>query len=205
MTEAPRPGRPRSAEVDEAIVEAALDLFAEDGFEGLTMEAVATRAGVGKASLYRRYPCKTELIIDAASRLTEAAQLGADTGSLAGDLRACARGLVRVLTGTVAGRCASQLIAAVARCPELGVEHARLVTARRLPVRGAVARAVERGEVAPTVDVELVADLLAGPIFYRHLVSQARLDVRYADRVVDGVLEWLGVGTATGSEVATAR
>ena len=65
--EARRPGRPRSTEADEAILEAAVDLFAEGGFDGLTMEGVAARADVGKTTIYRRYPCKVDLVI-AASR-----------------------------------------------------------------------------------------------------------------------------------------
>ena len=66
----PGPGRPRSPEADQAIVDAALVVFAEAGYEGLTIEAVAARAGVGKATVYRRYPGKAELVFHAASCLT---------------------------------------------------------------------------------------------------------------------------------------
>ncbi len=181
------PGRPRSPEADQAIVDAALAVFAEDGYDGLTMEAVAARAGVGKATVYRRYPGKAELVFHAAASLTESVAPAVDTGSLAGDLRVLARFLVQLLDGTVAGRCVPQLVAAVSRTPELAGEHARFVAARRDQTLVAVARAVARAEVAPDTDADLVADLLAGPIFYRHLVCRGELDVDYADRVVDAV------------------
>jgi AcrR family transcriptional regulator len=184
----PGPGRPRSPEADQAIVDAALVVFAEAGYEGLTIEAVAARAGVGKATVYRRYPGKAELVFHAASCLTGGDAPDADTGSLAGDFRVLARWLVHVLDGTIAGRCVPQLVAAVARAPELAGEHARFVAERRYHAVIAVERAMVRGEVAADTDAELVADLFAGPIFYRHLVCRGGLDVDYADRVVDAVL-----------------
>jgi AcrR family transcriptional regulator len=194
VNDALRPGRPRSPEADQAIVDAALAVFAEEGFDGLTMEAVAARAGVGKATVYRRYPGKAELVMRAASCLSAAEAPAADTGSLAGDLRAIARSLVHLLTGTVAGRCVPELVAALPRCAQLAGEHQRFIAARRRGTVDAVARAVARGELAADVDAELVADLLAGPIFYRHLVLRGRLDRGYADRVVDAVLGWLTSG-----------
>ncbi len=199
MNGALRPGRPRSVEADQAIVDAALAVFAEEGFDGLTMEAVAARAGVGKATVYRRYPGKAELVIRAASCLSAAEAPEADTGSLRGDLQAIARNLVHLLTATVAGRCVPELVAALPRCAQLAGEHRRFIAApRRLTVR-AVDRAVARGELAADTDAEIVADLLAGPIFYRHLVMRGRLDTRYADRVVDAVLGWLSHDTPAGA------
>lgn len=191
MSDGVRPGRPRSPAADEAIVDAALAVFAEQGFDGLTMEAVATRAGVGKATLYRRYPGKAELVIRAASCLAAAEAPESDTGSLRGDLQAIARNLVHLLTETVAGRCVPELVSAMPRCSQLAGEHGRFVAARRHYTVRAVERAVARGEIAADADGELVADLLAGPIFYRHLVVRGRLDARYADRVADAVIAWL--------------
>lgn len=191
MTDTLRLGRPRSPEADLAIVDAALAVFAEEGFDGLTMEAVAARAGVGKATVYRRYPGKAELVIRAASCLSAAEAPEADTGSLPGDLHAIARNLVHLLTETVAGRCVAELVAALPRCAQLTEEHQRFTAERRRYTVDAVQRAVARGELAADADPELVADLVAGPIFYQHLVMRGRLDAGYADRVVDAVLGWL--------------
>jgi AcrR family transcriptional regulator len=199
MNPALRPGRPRSVEADQAIVDAALAVFAEEGFDGLTMEAVAARAGVGKATVYRRYPGKAELVIRAASCLSAAEAPEADTGSLRGDLRAIARNLVHLLTATVAGRCVPELVAALPRCAPLAGEHRRFIAVRRRLTVRAVDRAVARGELAADTDAEIVADLLTGPIFYRHLVMRGRLDTRYADRVVDAILAWLSHDTPAGA------
>ena len=85
-----RPGRPRSATADQAILDAALELFVEAGLEGLAVEQVAARAGVGKATIYRRYPGKIDLVIAAARCLTSAVAPVPDTGTADGDLRAIA-------------------------------------------------------------------------------------------------------------------
>jgi AcrR family transcriptional regulator len=179
-----RPGRPRSAACDQAIVGAALEVFAEEGFDGLTMEAVAARAGVGKATLYRRYPGKAALVLEAVSCLAASDAPPPDTGSFTGDLTAHARQLVHMLTATEAGRFLPQLVAALPRARELASAFERFVAARRANLRAVVERAVARGDVGPEVDPGLVADLVAGSIFYRHLVSRAPLDEAYADGVV---------------------
>lgn len=204
MSEPARPGRPRSVAADEAILDAALAVFAEDGFEGLTMEAVAARAGVGKATVYRRYPGKAELVLRAVSCLSDAAAPEADTGSLRGDLQASGRHLVHLLTGTVAGRCVPELVAALPRCAQLADEHGRFVAARREHTVRAVGRAVARGELSDDTDAELVADLLAGPILYRHLVVRGCLDDRYADRVVDAILGSLRAPASTVAPVGSS-
>ena len=202
MSDTVRPGRPRSPAADQAIVDAALAVFAEEGFDGLTMEGVATRAGVGKATVYRRYPGKAELLIRAASCLSDTEAPEPDTGSLRGDLAAIAGNLVHLLTATVAGRCVPELVAALPRCDQLADEHRRFTAARRRHTVHAVERAVARGEIAPDTDAGLVADLLAGPIFYRHLVVRGRLDGRYADRVADAVIGALTPGASAGVEPA---
>jgi AcrR family transcriptional regulator len=152
------------------------------------MEAVAARAGVGKATVYRRYSGKAELVISAAAGLTETEAPPPDTGSLRDDVHALAQNLVHLLTRTPAGRCLPELVAALPRAPGLAAEHAAFLAGRRAATHRVVQRGVARGELAADVDAELVADLVAGPIFYRHLVSRARLDRAYAARVADAVL-----------------
>jgi len=186
-----RPGRPRSATADQAILDAALELFVEAGLEGLAVEQVAARAGVGKATIYRRYPGKIDLVIAAARCLTSSVAPIPDTGTADGDLRAIVRGLVHLLTQTMAGRAVAQVVAEVQRNDALRRAHAEFVTTRRAGTIAAVKRGIERGELRADTDAELVADLLAGPIFYRHLVSGGRLDPAFADRLVDQVLAGL--------------
>ena len=200
MTSAARLGRPRSSAADEAIVDAAIGLLVEEGYDGLTMEGVATRAGVGKATLYRRYTGKDQLVMRAAACLTASDDEPPDTGSLPGDLTALARSLVHLLTSTAAGGCVAQLVAALPRSAALADEYDRFVARRRDRVRVAVDRAVARHELTPDTDAGLVADLLTGPLFYRYLVSREALDERYVDEVVDSVVASL---QATGRLAAT--
>ena len=122
--EARRPGRPRSTEADEAILEAAVDLFAEGGFDGLTVEGVAARANVGKATIYRRYPSKVDLVI-AASRYFA---LDDDDrrpipATPAADLRALVDWLIEMVTTTPIGRALPMMVADRARIPELAEAH----------------------------------------------------------------------------------
>ena len=95
-----RLGRPRSAEADEAILDAAVDAFIEGGWEGLTFEGVAARAGVGKTTIYRRYASRLDLVIAAAERLAEEKGEAPDTGTLRGDLIALAEAHLWMLTET---------------------------------------------------------------------------------------------------------
>jgi AcrR family transcriptional regulator len=183
-----RPGRPRSLAADAAILDAALEVFADAGWDGFTIEEVAVRAGVGKATIYRRYPCKVDLVMAAAGCVAFSASAAPDTGNVADDLRAVARSLVELLTKTPAGRAVPQVVAAVERNADLRRAHRGLSASRRASTTNAVRRGIERGELPPDTDPELVADMIAGPIFYRRLLSGAKLDAAYADRVVDNAL-----------------
>jgi len=182
------PGRPRSELADRAILDAAMEVFARVGLDGVTIEGVAARAGVGKATIYRRYPGKVDLVIAAARALTEAEAPKPDTGTVAGDLHAIARNLVRLLTETVAGQAMPQMIADAVFNDEMRDANRRFFASRRAGTAEAVVRGVERGELRADTDVDLVVDLISGPIFYRHLVSGGRLDGAFADRIVASVL-----------------
>ncbi len=109
--EARRPGRPRSAEADEAILAAAVDLFAECGFDGMTVEGVAARAGVGKGTIYRRYPGKLDLIIAASRYFAQEREPAVDTGTIAGDLRALIDWLIGVFTSSPVGTAMPMMVA----------------------------------------------------------------------------------------------
>jgi AcrR family transcriptional regulator len=166
------PGRPRSAAADRAILGAALELLAEDGYRGLTMERVRERAGVGKATLYRRYGSKEELVRAAIAHLNADVPLPEDTGSLVGDFAAVARAVLAGAEATSAFDVMPRLLADVARDPEMHAlfsEH--LVAPRRRVVRAILERAVARGEVRADADLELATDLVIGPIVYRVILT----------------------------------
>ena len=185
-TEAPRRlGRPRSTEADEAILVAAIELFAEVGLEGLTVEGVAARAGVGKATIYRRYPGKVDLVVAAARHFTGGTVEAPDTGSTRGDLRELIDGLVTLLTATPLGRVLPILVAARTRVAELDVAYAEIVAEKRARSSVVVRRAIARGDLRPDTDVELVVDFYVSPIFYRFLITGAPLDDVFASAIVD--------------------
>ena len=173
--ESPRrtPGRPRSEESHQAIIRATLELLLEDGYGSLTMESVRARAGVGKATIYRRWSSKAELVRDAIVYLHEEFDVP-DTGSLRGDYEAIAE-LVRESTrraGPGAGMVMPRLLAEAANDHELHeIFYENLVRPRRQALGDLLQRAVDRGEIRSDVDLELMIDLFAGPAVYRLLIS----------------------------------
>ncbi|MEZ5141849.1 MAG: TetR/AcrR family transcriptional regulator [Acidimicrobiales bacterium] len=183
------PGRPRSAEADRAIDRAALELLAEAGFEGVTIEEVAARAGVARSTVYRRYPCKTDLLVDAAARTSDDARSVPDTGTIEGDLLDVAHQLHRMLTDSLIGRTVPAAIAAAARHPELAEGHRAMVQRRRSGTRAVIDRAVARGELPDDIDTDLLLDLVSAPIFYRVLISGEPVTDRYLRRLVRTAVE----------------
>jgi AcrR family transcriptional regulator len=181
-------GRPREARADRAILTAALDLMAERGVHELHMDDVATRAGVGKAAIYRRYRSKDALVAAAVAALVSEITLP-ETGSTRADLLALMRDAVEVYTGAVAARAMPSLVAAMSRNPEL-VEAVRdrFLAGRRAALREVLGRGIERGDLAANLDLELALDVLAGPLFYRLLVTGGPIDEELAEGVADLIL-----------------
>ena len=183
-----RPGRPRSVIADEAILDAATDAFIELGWDGLTIEGVAARAGVGKTTIYRRYPSRLDLLLAAAERLAQQKGPVPDTGTLRGDLLGLVRAYLDMLTGTRAGRAIPAMVAATARNPELAIAYRSFIAERRRESAATLDRAIGRGELPPDVDRHLVLDLLVAPLFYRAYVSRESLDDAYFESLVDSVI-----------------
>jgi AcrR family transcriptional regulator len=182
------PGRPRSVEADEAILEAAVDLIAEVGIEAFTMEGVAARAGVGKGTLYRRYPNKLDLIVRAVRTYTRVGAPPPDTGTTRGDVLAVVDDLVAIVTDTPMGRMLPILVAARTRVPDLDVAYSEIVADKRARSAAVVRRGIARGDLRADVDVEVVVDAFVSPVFYRFLVTDAPLDEAFRAGVVDAAL-----------------
>ena len=168
----PTLGRPRSTEADEAIARAALTLLAESGFEGVTVEAVAQRAGVAKSTVYRRFPGKPELLVTVLELACGGAVDDPDTGSVERDLAGIADDLRRTLTETELGRAMPSVMAAAAEHPLIAAAQSRFVASRRAVSLAAVRRGIERQELDPDVDPEMLIDMVVGPIFHRLFVSR---------------------------------
>jgi AcrR family transcriptional regulator len=186
-------GRPRSLEADQAIVEAALAEYARNGLDALSVDAVAARAGVSKATIYRRYPGKVDLVTAAALMACEESTPNTDTGSLRGDLKATLRGLRNMLDDPVLGAAKRMLVFDASHNEELARMHKGLVERRRERTKAMFRRAIDRGELQPDLDLEFACDALGAPIFYRDLMMHERVSDRYIEKVIDGFVARYGV------------
>jgi AcrR family transcriptional regulator len=183
-----RPGRPRDARADQAILDAAVEVLAEHGPSGFTVDAVAARAGVGKATVYRRWPSRGALLLDTAHHRIGLEPSDADTGVLADDLVAILVDLGRKMRETHAGRVLAVVMSEAAVNPEMRPVLASFAADRRRLPTAIVERGVARGELPPDTDVELVLDVLAGTIFFRVLLSDSPVDEPVVRPLVEAVL-----------------
>jgi len=158
-------GRPRSPRAHRAILDATLALLAEKGYERLTVEDVAATAGVGKATIYRRWPSKAPLVIAAYAQLP--GLVPPDTGNLPDDLTTLLRSFARILESTPLPRVLPILAAECLHDPELSKLLVPINSERRKPLLGILERAVSRGELPGDLDVGAAADLIVGPIMTR--------------------------------------
>jgi AcrR family transcriptional regulator len=184
-----RRGRPRSQEADRAILHAAAELLAERGLSGMSMEEVAARAGVAKTTLYRRWPSRGTLALDAFLDDFQSQQPLPDTGTLRGDLLAALRSWIRSVTRTSAGPILAGLIAESQQDPGLAVAwRERVVERLRSQHKIMLNRAVERGEIPAGTDQEVVLDLLFGSAYHRLLHGHQPLTDKFARQVVDMIM-----------------
>jgi AcrR family transcriptional regulator len=182
-----RPGRPRDAGADEAILAAVVELLVEVGFGGLTIDAVAHRAGVGKATIYRRWDGKEQLVLDALA--VERKQVDVpDTGSLRGDLIALYSHMAEPVSQQTATRLMPALAAEAAVNPDLAERLRAFVSDRRAPGRQVLERGRARGEVAADADFDLFIDQLTGPLLYRLFFTGGSVSADTVERLVDLVL-----------------
>jgi AcrR family transcriptional regulator len=182
-----RPGRPRDEGAAQAILTATMELMAEVGFGAVTVDAVAQRAGVGKATIYRRWESKERLVLDAISASTEPAPVP-DTGSVAGDLKEI---YGRMADSLSQPESRSLLMAMVAQATVDEVVHellGRLVSQRKEVSRAVLRRAIDAGDLPADADVDLLVDLLAGAVLYRTCIAGRPVGPKTLDRIVTTIL-----------------
>lgn len=184
----PQRGRPRDATRDEALRQAALEVMAEVGYRALTMDAVAARARAGKATIYRRWESKLDLVIDTCNQLASQNLADPDTGSLAGDLREFLTAFAAFLSGPI-GKAAQALVGELPHEPELAAAFREtFLISQRDVLRGILERANERGEVRPHAPLGMAVELAGAALIYRLMLTGDPLDLPFVDRVVDQVL-----------------
>jgi AcrR family transcriptional regulator len=185
-------GRPRRADARQAILDATLALLAERGFHGTTIEAIAARAGVGRNTIYRRWPTKEELLADALRELT--AELDARDGDdLYAILLAWVRDFIELFADPLFSRVLPAVLGELQRNPAFARLYGeRVVRPRREALAELLADALARGELRQGVDVEQVADLLAGAPFLRLLpLGLPPISERYAEQLLATI--WGGI------------
>jgi len=187
-----RVGRPRSEQADRAIIGAALDLFAESGAEGLCIEKVAARAGVGKATIYRRWPGKEDLLLDALAALV--APLPEPKGeSVRDDLASLVEALRVESIDPRKARQVALLLGEGAQYPRLIERYVdTVVEPRRELFRRVLRRGMATGELRDGTSIEVAVDMLTGAVLARSRGTADRADRAYARRVVDELLIGLG-------------
>jgi AcrR family transcriptional regulator len=175
----------RSAEARLAVLEAADDLLAERGFAGVTVEGIAARAGVAKQTIYRWWPSKTDILFEALA--VDAAEFftSPDHGELGQDLRDRLAQLATFLSETDSGAVVRALVGQAQHDPAVAARFAaEFVAVQRERDREPFRRAAARGDLAAGTDIDLAIDQLAGPVYYRVLVTRESVPRRFTDALV---------------------
>jgi AcrR family transcriptional regulator len=197
------PGRPRSAASHEAILRATLELLGEKGFRGMSMDAVAARAGVSKATIYRRWKSKEELIGELLDVLGDVVQI-VDTGDPYEDLIETSRFAAE--HGEAASRLIPALQAEAAVNPEFGeMFDQKLLQRRRDQMREFLRNAVEAGHVRDDIDVEFLADVMFGTVVMRANILGGTLKHLVEDQAKLWEMLIEGVGTPKGKRALARR
>jgi AcrR family transcriptional regulator len=186
-------GRPRSEKAHRAILDAARAELIEEGFTRFRLEHVAARAGVGKATIYRRWPSKEALAADLLAELATPHIAVVDSGDTRAELASCTDNALRAIRDTPFGPVVRALLSQIAGNPRLGDPFRKsVVQARRAEIARVVQRGIARGDLRPDADVEIATELLVGPVYFR-LVFGGELDDSLVVQVADAVMEAFAV------------
>jgi len=190
------PARRRSERSHRAIVTATQELLGEQGYRALTIEGVAARAGVGKQTIYRWWPSRAALVLEAYLAGSDEVVLPRTRTSTRADVRALLDWLVAVLAQPIGGRVLAGLVSDLKDDAELAERFQRdVVPARRQAMLAALERGRTRGEIRADADLDLAVDALHGAVFYRLLLSGAPLDAAFTKRLASQVLLGLSSGS----------
>ena len=185
-------GRPRSEETKKAILTAAYELMSENGFDAVTIEGIAERAGVSKATIYKWWPGKAAVVLDGYFAATELLLPVPDTGSVKEDLFQQFNNLSSFITSPK-GKMITELIAAGQFNPGIAEEYrVRFFNPRRHISRGILERGIARGELRKDLDLERSIDLIFAPLVYRLLITGDSLDSAFIRELINDIIKGLG-------------
>lgn len=181
----PDPSR-RNESSRRAILDAAVTLIGESAYDKVSIEAIAAEAGVGKQTIYRWWPSKGAVVLEALDDSLQRVVDFPDTGDLVEDLRTQMQGVVQLLGATRVGRVYQGVLAAAQSDPDLSRAHLdQIIEPATVAGRDRIARAVERGELRDDADVQTLIDLLYGAIYYRLLLHTRPLTPEQIDHALD--------------------
>lgn len=192
-------GRRRSERSHQAIIAATRELLVERGYPDVTIEAIAARAGVGKQTIYRWWPSRAALVLEAYLSSADVVAAPAAGRTAREDVRALLGWLIAVLAEPTGGHVVAGLVADIQHDADLADGfHRDVVPARREAMLAALERGQARGEIRRDADLELAVDALHGAIFYRLLLSGEPLGADFATRLADHLLEGLAARPTRG-------
>jgi AcrR family transcriptional regulator len=203
MTELKSRGRQRSSESEEAVLTATLQLLKELPLRDITIEAIARKAGVGKATIYKWWPSKAYVALDAFRRKMNKMVLAPNTGSAERDLTEQLRSVIRFFTSPT-GRIFSQFLAEAQSDPEFAaLFRERFLKPRRETAGSILDRALKRGEIDSTLDREIVLDLIYGPAIFRLMAGHGPLNNEEADAMISTLFR--GIRSGNPNNARTSR
>lgn len=182
---------PRVLRSKASILDACAELIAEEGFAGVSIEAVAARSGAAKTTIYRHWPSREALCIEAFGACAGARMAPPDTGSLRDDLVAVLSGLASSLNDPSWNASMTSLLDAAGRDAEVAALHRTTITEKRRALTDVLEDAVARGDLPGDLDLDAASAMLAGPVFYWGIVWRQPIDAGMVAQVVDVALAGL--------------
>jgi len=171
----------------ERVLRATVELLTASGLGGLSVDDVARRSGVAKTTIYRHWPTRSDLVLDACAQLNAEQQVP-DTGSYEGDITAFLMGLAELLRTARWSSVAPSIVDAAEREPALAEIHRRIQLGHTAPLQEIIARAVRNGALPASTDASAMSAALLGPLFYRRWFSREPLDETFVQAVATSVI-----------------
>jgi AcrR family transcriptional regulator len=199
------PGGDRVQRSREAVLRVTSELLTERGLGGVSVDEVSRRSGVAKTTIYRHWPARSDLLIDACSQITTqqtTQQEVPDIGNFEGDLTALLTTMATLLSTARWSSVLPSIIDAAERDPELASIHGQIQRGHAAPFLEIVARAVRKGELPATTDSAALVASVLGPLFYRRWFSREPLDDQFLQGVIDNICAKLLCRTRQGGDVA---
>ncbi|MED1791437.1 TetR/AcrR family transcriptional regulator [Brevibacillus nitrificans] len=170
-----------------AVLTTAFELLSEGGVTSFSVDEVVRRSGVAKTTIYRHWPTREALVIDACSQMI-AEQETPDTGSLEGDVTAILKEIAHLLPTANWSYVLPSIVDTAERNPEFAEIHSRIQRGHAAPLREVLERAVRRGELSAHADVSTIIAALLGPLFYRRWFSRETIDDQFVKEIINRVL-----------------